>query len=74
MTSRTGPALELARQLIRQAAIEDVRPEIFLVEVVGAAIASIRAAQGPDWAKATARGIGRGCLKMVRAIDAEDQG
>jgi hypothetical protein len=43
-------ALDLARRIVREAAIHGVRPEFYMVDVVGSVIAVIKATRGADYA------------------------
>jgi hypothetical protein len=61
-------SLELAQRLIREAAIQGLRPEFFLVDVVGAVIAVIQHSRGAACAEAVARGASNGCLEIVGVI------
>jgi hypothetical protein len=67
-------ALALARQLIREAAIHDMRPEFYLVDVVGSVVASIKASHGAQHALTIAHGVSGGCDAIAALIASEARG
>jgi hypothetical protein len=67
-------ALDLARRIVREAAIHGVRPEFYMVDVVGSVIAVIKATRGADYALTVARGASGGCDAIAAQIAAEVRG
>jgi hypothetical protein len=61
-------ALRLAREIVRQAAIEGVRTDLFMVSVMGSAIAWIQSSRGAEHAESVARGASFGCMEIAAVI------
>jgi hypothetical protein len=61
-------ALRLAREIVREAAIEGVRTDLFMVSVMGSVIAWIQSSRGAEHAESVARGASFGCMEIAAVI------
>jgi hypothetical protein len=65
-----NPDFDMAQQLLRRAAIEDLRPEVFLVSVVGSVIACVQRQRGQEQALILCRALALGSDEIAELVRA----